>query len=51
LPTDVRRPADLARLREATLERFGAASVLMNNAGVGGQGIPKPIRISRRRTG
>jgi len=41
LPTDVRRPADLARLREATLERFGAVSVLMNNAGVGNNpGLP-----------
>jgi NAD(P)-dependent dehydrogenase (short-subunit alcohol dehydrogenase family) len=41
LPTDVSRPADLALLREATFERFGAASVLMNNAGVGNNpGLP-----------
>ena len=41
LPTDVSRAADLALLREATFERFGAASVLMNNAGVGNNpGLP-----------
>ncbi len=41
LPTDVSRIADLALLREATFERFGAASVLMNNAGVGhNPGLP-----------
>jgi NAD(P)-dependent dehydrogenase (short-subunit alcohol dehydrogenase family) len=34
-PTDVGRPADLARLRDATFEHFGVPSVLMNNAGVG----------------
>jgi NAD(P)-dependent dehydrogenase (short-subunit alcohol dehydrogenase family) len=40
-PTDVRRLEDLERLRNATLERFGAASVLMNNAGVGNNpGLP-----------
>ncbi len=40
-PTDVRHPADLARLRDATFERFGAVSVLMNNAGVGNNpGLP-----------
>src|SRR5882724_13144865 len=41
LPTDVRRAADLVRLREATFERFGSTSVLMNNAGVGNNpGLP-----------
>jgi NAD(P)-dependent dehydrogenase (short-subunit alcohol dehydrogenase family) len=35
LPTDVSRAADLVLLREATLERFGTAAVLMNNAGLG----------------
>jgi NAD(P)-dependent dehydrogenase (short-subunit alcohol dehydrogenase family) len=40
-PTDVRIPGDLVRLREATLERFGVASVLMNNAGIGNNpGLP-----------
>ncbi len=41
LPTDVSRMTDLALLREATFERFGAVSVLMNNAGVGNNpGLP-----------
>jgi NAD(P)-dependent dehydrogenase (short-subunit alcohol dehydrogenase family) len=41
LPTNVSRPGDLVLLREATLERFGAVSVLMNNAGVGNNpGLP-----------
>ncbi len=41
LPTDVSRAADLLLLREATLERFGGVSVLMNNAGVGNNpGLP-----------
>jgi NAD(P)-dependent dehydrogenase (short-subunit alcohol dehydrogenase family) len=41
LPTDVSRPADLLLLREASLERFGPANVLMNNAGVGSNpGLP-----------
>jgi NAD(P)-dependent dehydrogenase (short-subunit alcohol dehydrogenase family) len=41
LPTDVSRLADLALLREATLERFGPISLLMNNAGVGyNPGLP-----------
>jgi NAD(P)-dependent dehydrogenase (short-subunit alcohol dehydrogenase family) len=41
LPTDVSRFADLALLREATFERFGSVSVLMNNAGVGNNpGLP-----------
>ncbi|HEX2870289.1 MAG TPA: SDR family NAD(P)-dependent oxidoreductase [Polyangiaceae bacterium] len=41
LPTDVSRPADLLLLREASLERFGPANVLMNNAGVGNNpGLP-----------
>jgi NAD(P)-dependent dehydrogenase (short-subunit alcohol dehydrogenase family) len=40
-PTDVRQAADLTRLRDATVERFGAVSVLMNNAGVGNNpGLP-----------
>jgi NAD(P)-dependent dehydrogenase (short-subunit alcohol dehydrogenase family) len=39
--TDVSRRDDLARLRDATLERFGPISVLMNNAGVGSNpGLP-----------
>jgi NAD(P)-dependent dehydrogenase (short-subunit alcohol dehydrogenase family) len=41
MPTDVSRAADLLLLREATTERFGAVSVLMNNAGVGNNpGLP-----------
>lgn len=41
LPTDVSRAVDLLVLREATLERFGPVSVLMNNAGVGNNpGLP-----------
>jgi NAD(P)-dependent dehydrogenase (short-subunit alcohol dehydrogenase family) len=41
LPTDVSRMADLALLREVTFERFGAVTVLMNNAGVGyNPGLP-----------
>jgi NAD(P)-dependent dehydrogenase (short-subunit alcohol dehydrogenase family) len=40
-PTDVSRPEQLEQLREATLARFGLASVLMNNAGVGqNPGLP-----------
>lgn len=41
LVTDVSRHADLLLLREATRERFGAVSVLLNNAGVGDSpGLP-----------
>jgi NAD(P)-dependent dehydrogenase (short-subunit alcohol dehydrogenase family) len=35
VPTDVARQADLTALRDRVFERFGTASVLMNNAGVG----------------
>jgi NAD(P)-dependent dehydrogenase (short-subunit alcohol dehydrogenase family) len=39
--TDVSRREQLAALRDATLQRFGAVSVLMNNAGVGNNpGLP-----------
>jgi NAD(P)-dependent dehydrogenase (short-subunit alcohol dehydrogenase family) len=39
--TDVSRREQLVALRDATLERFGAVSVLMNNAGVGNNpGMP-----------
>lgn len=39
--TDVSRREQLVALRDATLERFGPASVLMNNAGVGNNpGLP-----------
>jgi len=34
-PTDVTSDADVARLAEATFERFGRADVLVNNAGFG----------------
>ncbi|MDF3065867.1 MAG: short-chain dehydrogenase [Polyangiaceae bacterium] len=41
MPTDVTRAGDLLLLREATTERFGPVSVLMNNAGVGNNpGLP-----------
>ncbi|MEX2245097.1 MAG: SDR family NAD(P)-dependent oxidoreductase [Dehalococcoidia bacterium] len=33
--TDVSKPGDVAALAEKTLERFGAAHILCNNAGVG----------------
>lgn len=35
VPTDVSKKADLTTLRERVSERFGAVSVLMNNAGIG----------------
>jgi len=41
LPTDVTKPSELVRLREVCADRFGQASVLMNNAGVGNNpGLP-----------
>jgi NAD(P)-dependent dehydrogenase (short-subunit alcohol dehydrogenase family) len=41
LATDVSEAAELLRLRNATRERFGDVSVLMNNAGVGNNpGLP-----------
>lgn len=41
LPTDVSRLTDIESLRDATLERFGPVSLLMNNAGVGNNpGLP-----------
>jgi NAD(P)-dependent dehydrogenase (short-subunit alcohol dehydrogenase family) len=40
LPTDVSRLPDLERLRDATWERLGPVSVLMNNAGTGLGGGP-----------
>ena len=38
--TDVSKEADVQALAAATLERFGAPSVVCNNAGVGGAGDP-----------
>src|SRR5262249_32015404 len=38
LPCDVRHPAALARLCDATAERFGGIDVLVANAGVGAFG-------------
>ena len=35
VPTDVSKPADLARLRDLTQDQFGHVGVLMLNAGVG----------------
>jgi NAD(P)-dependent dehydrogenase (short-subunit alcohol dehydrogenase family) len=41
IAVDVSRPQDLERLRDETAGRFGAVSVLMNNAGVGNNpGLP-----------
>ena len=40
---DVREDADLHGLREASLERFGAVDLLMNNAGVVLMGPPETI--------
>jgi NAD(P)-dependent dehydrogenase (short-subunit alcohol dehydrogenase family) len=39
--TDVGNAASMAALAEATIERFGAAHILCNNAGVGGGGAIK----------
>ena len=38
VPTDVGRPEDIARLVQATLDRFGRIDVLVNNAGFGFSG-------------
>ena len=38
VPADVSQEADVARLRAAALERFGAVDILVNNAGVGKYG-------------
>jgi len=40
VPTDVTRRADVERLRDRALERFGAVDVWVNNAG---RGITKPV--------
>jgi NAD(P)-dependent dehydrogenase (short-subunit alcohol dehydrogenase family) len=42
---DVREDADLAALRDRSLERFGRVDVLMNNAGVVLMGPPETIPI------
>lgn len=34
VPTDVRKPEQIERLKERTMEEFGAAHVVVNNAGV-----------------
>jgi NAD(P)-dependent dehydrogenase (short-subunit alcohol dehydrogenase family) len=40
VPADVSVLADVTRLREETLGRFGAVHLLCNNAGVGSRGLP-----------
>jgi len=38
VPTDVSRPEEVQRLKERAYEAFGEVGLLMNNAGVGGEG-------------
>ena len=49
VPVDVSNAADVARLKVAVYERFGAVAVLMNNAGTegGGQLSGDPARLRR----
>lgn len=44
---DVTDNADLVRLIDFTIERFGTVNVLVNNAGIGGGGRENPFRIDR----
>jgi NAD(P)-dependent dehydrogenase (short-subunit alcohol dehydrogenase family) len=46
---DVSQDADLPRLREAALERFGKVDILMNNAGVALMGPPETIPLDEWR--
>ena len=49
VPTDVRHADELEALAEATVERFGAAHLLCNNAGVGVGGLAWTIPADRWR--
>jgi len=44
VPTDLRDPAQIVRLVDATLDRFGRVDVLVNNAG---QGLHLPVEQVR----
>ena len=42
---DFADPADVARLANETIERFGSVHVVCNNAGVGGGGFIKDLTL------
>jgi short-subunit dehydrogenase len=50
LQADVRRYADMARVANATVSRFGGLDILVNNAGIGAMGLfedASPDRLRR----
>jgi NAD(P)-dependent dehydrogenase (short-subunit alcohol dehydrogenase family) len=49
VPTDVRHEEDVLALAEATVERFGTAHVLCNNAGIGAGGFAWMVPADRWR--
>ena len=49
VPTDVRHEEDVLALAEATVERFGTAHVLCNNAGIGTGGLAWMVPADRWR--
>jgi NAD(P)-dependent dehydrogenase (short-subunit alcohol dehydrogenase family) len=49
VPTDVTDETAVARLFEATVERFGAVDVLINNAGIADQGPTDALTLERWR--